>query len=94
LTAKKQKSITKKKTSSKKKPHPSSPSSKPVKGTCQICGTKDAKVRCMKCQTPVCNECYFHLISMCKNCVSKPVADKWKKQKPNWEKKLGVEWID
>jgi len=67
---------------------------RPVRGVCHICGEKDAKFRCMQCHTPVCDECFFHLVGLCKNCVSKPVAKKWKKQKPNWEKKLGVEWID
>ena len=63
-------------------------------GVCQICGERDAKARCIKCGTPVCTACYFHLVSLCKRCVSEETAKKWKQEKPNWEKKLGVEWID
>ena len=65
-----------------------------VTGKCHICGEKEAKARCIKCGRPVCSECYFHLITVCRKCVSKDVVEKWEQKKPDWEKTLGVEWID
>jgi hypothetical protein len=66
---------------------------KPV-GKCHVCGEKDAKFTCIKCDNPVCTDCYFHLVSLCKKCLSQTIAEKWKGKKPDWEKTLGVEWID
>ena len=63
-------------------------------GPCQICGVKNAKARCIACDKTVCSDCYFHLVSLCKKCVSKNTGDKWKQYNPDWEKKLGVEWIE
>ena len=63
-------------------------------GKCQVCGQNKAKARCIKCGKPVCTSCYFHLIGVCKKCLSKHTGDKWKGHTPDWEKTLGVEWID
>ena len=63
-------------------------------GKCYICGEKEAKAICIKCGKPVCTEDYFHLVGLCKKCLSKEIGDKWKGIKPDWEKILGVEWID
>ena len=43
-----------------KKPH----------GMCQICGTKTAKMVCIKCGKFVCNSCYFNLVGLCEKCLS------------------------
>jgi len=66
---------------------------KPI-GMCHICGQRQAKSLCIKCGKHVCTECYIHLVGLCKKCVSKDVAEKWKNIKPDWERSLGVEWID
>jgi|YNPBryantNP2012_1023418.scaffolds.fasta_scaffold02180_13 hypothetical protein len=65
-----------------------------VKGKCHVCGEKNGKFICIKCGNPVCTDCYFQLMGLCKKCVNKNLAEKWKGEKPDWEKKLGVEWID
>lgn len=67
-----------------KKPH----------GMCQICGTKNAKMVCIKCGKSVCNSCYFNLVGLCEKCLSKETVDEWKNKKPDWEKILGVDWVD
>ena len=67
-----------------KKPH----------GMCQVCCTNDAKVVCIKCGKSVCNSCYFHLVGLCEKCLSKETVEEWKNKKPDWEKVLGVDWVD
>jgi hypothetical protein len=68
--------------------------SKTPKGKCQICGKKTAQAVCLKCDKSVCNSCYFKLIGICKRCVPPEIAGKWDGSKPDWEKQLGVEWVD
>ena len=68
-------------------------SSKP-KGMCQICGKKTAVAICAKCGKSVCKSCYFKLIGVCKKCVPKEIASRWDGSNPEWEKKLGVEWVE
>ena len=63
-------------------------------GKCQVCGERDAKEICVKCRKSVCAACYFHLVGLCKKCLAKKIGEKWKGVEPNWEKTLGVEWID
>ena len=63
-------------------------------GNCQICGVKVAEVVCLKCKRSVCKSCYFKIISICKMCIPKDIAKKWDGSVPDWEKKLGVDWID
>jgi hypothetical protein len=63
-------------------------------GMCEICGEKNAKSVCLKCEKSVCGSCYFHLISVCKKCVPKETAAKWEGKVPDWEEVLGVEWVD
>ena len=63
-------------------------------GTCVVCGNNPAVVECSQCHEYVCRDCYFTLVGICQKCVSKPTAKKWKQKKVDWEKKLGVEWID
>jgi hypothetical protein len=63
-------------------------------GKCQICGEKIAKIVCLKCGRSVCQSCYFKIIGICKKCVPKNIADKWDGSHPDWEKQLGVEWVD
>lgn len=67
-----------------KKPH----------GMCQICGTKTAKMVCIKCGKFMYNSCYFNLVGLCEKCLSKETVDEWKNKKPDWEKILGVDWVD
>jgi hypothetical protein len=69
-------------------------SDKKPSGTCQLCGEKTAKVICLKCGRPVCNSCYFKIIGICKKCVHKDIAERWEGKQPDWEKVLGVEWVD
>jgi len=62
-------------------------------GKCEICGEKKAEHICLKCGRAACKSCYFKIIGICKKCVPSEVATKWDGSKPDWEKKLGVEWI-
>ena len=63
-------------------------------GKCQICGKREAKAICVTCGKPACTACYFHLMGLCKKCLEKNTGDKWKGIKPDWEKTLGVDWLD
>jgi len=67
---------------------------KKPKGMCQICGIKNSKAVCIKCGKSVCHSCYFNLVGLCEKCLSKQTVTKWKNKKPDWEKVLGVEWVD
>lgn len=68
--------------------------SKKPSGKCQICGEKDAEAVCLKCNKSVCKSCYFKLIGICKKCVPPEIAGKWDGSKTDWEKELGVKWVD
>ena len=63
-------------------------------GPCSICGEKLAKTICLKCGNCVCLSCHFKIIGICKKCVPKETAEKWEGKPPDWEKILGVEWLD
>ena len=63
-------------------------------GNCEICGQKTATSVCLKCDKSVCKSCYFKIIGICKKCVSKDISSKWDGSRPDWEKELGVEWVD
>jgi hypothetical protein len=63
-------------------------------GKCQICGEKRADFICLKCEKAICKSCYFKIIGVCKKCVPPEVAGKWEGSHPDWEKELGVEWVD
>ena len=63
-------------------------------GKCKICGTHPATAVCVKCEKPVCNSHYYHIIGVCEKCLSKETVEKWKKHNPNWKKLLGVDWLD
>jgi len=63
-------------------------------GMCQICGIKKSEAVCLKCGKSVCKSCYFKIIGVCKKCVPKEVAGKWDGSRTDWEKKLGVKWVD
>ncbi|HHH79349.1 MAG TPA: hypothetical protein ENL13_00415 [Thermoplasmatales archaeon] len=65
-----------------------------ITGKCEICKERDAKFVCIKCHRKVCASCYFSILGLCTECVSKEVVEKWKQENPDWEKKLGIEWID
>ena len=68
--------------------------SRKPEGKCQICGEKTAIAVCLKCNRSVCKSCYFKLIGICKNCIPKEIAKKWDGSLPDWEKKLGIKWIE
>lgn len=63
-------------------------------GNCQICGERTAEAVCLKCDKSVCKSCYFKIIQVCKKCIPPEVAGKWDGSHPDWEKELGVEWVD
>jgi hypothetical protein len=63
-------------------------------GKCQICGEKTAEAVCLKCDKLVCKSCYFKIIGICKKCIPPEIAGKWDGSHPDWEKELGVEWVD
>jgi hypothetical protein len=68
--------------------------SKKPSGKCQICGEKTAEHVCIKCEKFVCKSCYFKIIGICKKCVLSSISDKWDGSCPDWEKQLGVDWVD
>lgn len=63
-------------------------------GKCQICGEKKAESVCLKCEKSVCSSCYFKIIGVCKKCVPPNITEKWEGKQPDWEKILGLEWVD
>ena len=63
-------------------------------GKCRICGQKDANFICLKCDQSVCSDCYFKIIGVCKQCIPESIVEKWKGKNPDWEKILGVQWVD
>lgn len=79
--------------SKKNKNQPDFKNKKP-KGKCQICGEKKAEAVCIKCGRNVCKSCYFKLINVCKKCIPPEIAGKWDGSRPDWEKELGVEWVE
>jgi len=73
------------------------PSEKEIKkpeNKCEICGEKAARSVCIKCGRSVCQSCYFKIIGVCKKCIPQDVVEKWESKHPDWEKILGVEWVD
>jgi len=68
--------------------------SKKPSGKCQVCGQKNATASCLKCGRSVCKSCYFKIIGICKKCIPKEIASRWDGSNPDWEKQLGVEWVD
>jgi hypothetical protein len=72
----------------------SSSSHKKPEGRCMLCGKHKAKFICLKCEKSVCMECYFKIIGVCKKCVPEDIAEKWEGKTPDWEKILGVQWVD
>ncbi|MEF8879994.1 MAG: hypothetical protein V5A64_06360 [Candidatus Thermoplasmatota archaeon] len=69
-------------------------SKKKPTGYCNICGERRATAVCIKCGRSVCPSCYFKIINVCKKCVPDDIASKWDGSRPDWEEKLGVEWIE
>ena len=63
-------------------------------GKCQVCGEKKATAVCLKCGSPVCKSCYFKIIGICKKCIPKEIAGKWDGSIPDWEKELGIKWVE
>ncbi|HDO19855.1 MAG TPA: hypothetical protein ENG74_03920 [Thermoplasmatales archaeon] len=67
---------------------------KEITGKCEICYANDARFICIKCGRKVCSSCYFNIIGLCQKCVSKDTVERWKGRAPDWEKVLGIEWVD
>ena len=65
-----------------------------VEGICEICEDHKAEFMCLKCNKKVCPSCYFVILGICVKCVPKNIAEKWDGTNPDWEKILGVEWVD
>jgi len=63
-------------------------------GKCHVCNTNDATVICIKCGSPTCPSCYFTIVGLCQNCLSKVTVEKWKNKKTDWKSILGVDWVD
>ena len=68
--------------------------SKEPEGKCQLCGEKTAIAVCLKCGRSVCKSCYFKIVGVCKKCIPPEIAGKWDGSQPDWEKRLGVEWVE
>ena len=69
-------------------------SKKSPSGNCELCGEKKAITVCIKCGRNVCKSCHFKLVNVCKKCIPSEVAGKWDGTRKDWEKELGVEWIE
>jgi uncharacterized OB-fold protein len=67
---------------------------KKPKGKCSICRVHPAKSVCIKCGNSVCSSCYFTIVGLCQNCLSKDTIEKWKNKKTDWKKILEVDWVD
>ncbi|DAC72378.1 MAG TPA: hypothetical protein DSN98_05485 [Thermoplasmata archaeon] len=67
---------------------------KKSKGKCDICRVHPAKSVCIKCGNSVCSSCYFTMVGLCQNCLSKETIEKWKNKKTDWKKILEVDWVD
>jgi hypothetical protein len=67
---------------------------KKPKGKCNICRVHPAKSVCIKCGNSVCSSCYFTMVGLCQNCLSKDTIEKWKNKKTDWKTILGVDWVD
>ena len=67
---------------------------KKPKGKCDICQVHPAKSVCIKCGNSVCSSCYFTMVGLCKNCLSRETIEKWKNKKTDWQQILGVDWVD
>jgi hypothetical protein len=64
------------------------------KGKCSICRVHPAKSVCIKCGNSVCSSCYFNMVGLCQDCLSKETIEKWKNKKTDWKKILDVDWVD
>ncbi len=62
-------------------------------GKCQICGERDSKFICLKCNRSICPLCHFKIIGICKKCIPSDIAKKWDGKNPDWEKILDLKWI-
>ena len=67
---------------------------KKPKGKCEICRVHPAKSVCIKCGNSVCSSCYFTMVGLCQDCLSKETIEKWKNKKTDWKKILDVDWVD
>ena len=67
---------------------------KKPEGKCAICRLHPAKSICIKCGSSVCSDCYFTMVGLCQNCLSKETVEKWKNKKTDWKSILGVDWVD
>jgi predicted GH43/DUF377 family glycosyl hydrolase len=67
---------------------------KKPRGKCSICRVNSAKTVCIKCGNSVCSSCYFTMVGLCENCLSKKTVEKWKNKKTDWKKILDVDWVD
>ncbi len=67
---------------------------KKPQGKCAICRVHPAKSICIKCGDPVCSSCFFTMVGLCQNCLSKETIEKWKNKKTDWKKILDVDWVD
>lgn len=63
-------------------------------GKCSICRVNPAKSVCIKCGNSVCKSCYFTMVGLCQNCLSKSTVEKWKNKKTDWKKILDLDWVD
>jgi hypothetical protein len=67
---------------------------KKPKGKCSVCRVHQAKSVCIKCGNSVCTSCYFTMVGLCQDCLSKETIEKWKNKKTDWEKILNVDWVE
>jgi hypothetical protein len=67
---------------------------KKPKGKCSVCRVHQAKFVCIKCGNSVCSSCFFTMVGLCQDCLSKDTIEKWKNKKTDWKKILDVDWVD
>jgi hypothetical protein len=66
---------------------------KKPKGKCSICRTHQAKEVCIKCGNSVCISCFFTMVGLCQDCISKETIEKWKNKKTDSENILDVDSV-
>ncbi|MEA2054899.1 MAG: hypothetical protein U9O96_07350 [Candidatus Thermoplasmatota archaeon] len=54
---------------------------KEITGECRICGARNAKYRCIRCEKEVCPSCYWIMFGICKECISEEMLKKLERKK-------------
>ncbi|PKK85937.1 MAG: hypothetical protein CVT48_03340 [Thermoplasmata archaeon HGW-Thermoplasmata-1] len=62
-------------------------------GSCQMCGKRDPKFKCVKCGSNVCASCYWVMFGLCKRCASNETIRKWREKNNAGTSNLDIKWV-